>query len=60
MSCGDDGRSGYEQITGETLDISKWFDFEFLFLYGGGINLTDNFRMNPGMVDTAPLIIWLL
>jgi hypothetical protein len=29
MSGGDDGRSGYEQVTGETLDISKWLDFEF-------------------------------
>jgi hypothetical protein len=28
MSCGDDGRSGYE-VTGETPDISKWLDFEF-------------------------------
>jgi hypothetical protein len=24
------------------------------------ILLHDNFRMNTGMVDTAPLIIWLL
>jgi hypothetical protein len=29
MSCGDDGRSGYEQVTGETPDISEWLDFEF-------------------------------
>jgi hypothetical protein len=29
MSRGDDGRSGYEQVTGETPDISEWLDFEF-------------------------------
>jgi hypothetical protein len=29
MSCGDDGRSGYEQVTGETPNISEWLDFEF-------------------------------
>jgi hypothetical protein len=25
----DDGRSGYEQVTGETCNISEWLDFEF-------------------------------
>jgi hypothetical protein len=29
MSRGDDGRSGYEQVTGETPNISEWLDFEF-------------------------------
>jgi hypothetical protein len=29
MSHGNDGRSGYEQVTGETPDISEWLDFEF-------------------------------
>jgi hypothetical protein len=29
MSRGDDGRSGYEQVTGETPDVSEWLDFEF-------------------------------
>jgi hypothetical protein len=29
MSQGDDGRSGYEQVTGKTPDISEWLDFEF-------------------------------
>jgi hypothetical protein len=29
MSCSDDGRSGYKQVTGETPDISEWLDFEF-------------------------------
>ena len=29
MSRGDDGRSGYEQVTGNTPDISEWLDFEF-------------------------------
>jgi hypothetical protein len=29
LSRGDDGRSGYEQVTGETPDISEWLDFEF-------------------------------
>jgi hypothetical protein len=29
MSRGDDGRSGYEQVTGKTPDISEWLDFEF-------------------------------
>jgi hypothetical protein len=41
MSRGDDGRSGYEQVTGETPNISKWLDFEFMILYGGGIDLTN-------------------
>jgi hypothetical protein len=29
MSCGDNSRSGYKQVTGETPDISEWLDFEF-------------------------------
>jgi hypothetical protein len=29
MSHGDDSRSGYKQVTGETPDISEWLDFEF-------------------------------
>jgi hypothetical protein len=29
MSCGDDSRSGYEQVTGKTPDNSEWLDFEF-------------------------------
>jgi hypothetical protein len=29
MSCGDDSRSGYEQVAGETPNISEWLDFEF-------------------------------
>jgi hypothetical protein len=29
-------------------------------LKGTGLMWVDNFRMNTGMVDTAPLIIWLL
>ena len=29
MSRGADGRSGYEEVTGETPDISEWLDFEF-------------------------------
>jgi hypothetical protein len=28
-SCGNDGRSGYEQVTGKTPNISEWLDFEF-------------------------------
>jgi hypothetical protein len=28
-SHGNDGRSGYEQVTGKTPDISEWLDFEF-------------------------------
>jgi hypothetical protein len=29
MSHGDDGRSRYKQVTGETPNISEWLDFEF-------------------------------
>jgi hypothetical protein len=29
ISCGEDGRSGHEEVTGNTPDISKWLDFEF-------------------------------
>jgi len=29
MSCRDNGRSRYEQVTGDTPNISKWLDFEF-------------------------------
>ena len=29
MSRGRDGRSGYEEVTGETPDISEWLDFTF-------------------------------
>jgi hypothetical protein len=29
MSDGDDGSSGYEQVTGKTPNISEWLDFQF-------------------------------
>jgi hypothetical protein len=29
ISCGKDGRSGHEEVTGNTPNISKWLDFEF-------------------------------
>ena len=29
MSRGPDGRTGYEEVTGQTPDISEWLDFEF-------------------------------
>jgi hypothetical protein len=29
MSRGKDGRSGHEEVTGNTPDISEWLDFEF-------------------------------
>jgi hypothetical protein len=29
MSRGQDGRSGYEMVTGNTPDINEWLDFEF-------------------------------
>jgi hypothetical protein len=41
MSCGDDGRSGYEQVTGKTPDISEGLTLNFMILYGGGIDLTN-------------------
>ena len=29
MARGDDRRTGYEVVTGQTPDISEWLDFEF-------------------------------
>jgi hypothetical protein len=29
ISHGEDGRSGHEEVTGNTPDISEWLDFEF-------------------------------
>jgi hypothetical protein len=29
MARGDDGRTGYEVVTGQTPDISEWLDFVF-------------------------------
>jgi hypothetical protein len=29
MSRGKTGRTGYEDVTGETPDISEWVDFDF-------------------------------
>ena len=29
ISQGNDGRTGMERITGDTVDISEWTDFEF-------------------------------
>jgi radical SAM superfamily enzyme YgiQ (UPF0313 family) len=29
ISQGPDGRTSYKQVTGNTLDISKWLDFDF-------------------------------
>jgi hypothetical protein len=45
MSCGNDGRSGYEQVTGETLDISEWLDFEFFDLVWWSDRLTNQTLM---------------
>ena len=28
MACGRDRKIGYEEVTGDTTDISKWLDFE--------------------------------
>ena len=28
MACGSDNCTGYEEVTGQTLDISKWLDFK--------------------------------
>ena len=28
MDCGRDRRKGYEEVTGDTVDISEWIDFE--------------------------------
>jgi hypothetical protein len=45
MSCGNDGRSGYEQVTGETLNISEWLDFEFYDLVWWWDRLTNQTLM---------------
>jgi hypothetical protein len=45
MSRGNNGRSGYEQVTGKTPDISEWLDFEFMIMYGGVIDLTNQTLM---------------
>jgi hypothetical protein len=29
ISCGKNGRTGYEDVVGETPDITKWMDFNF-------------------------------
>jgi hypothetical protein len=29
MPCGNDRRTGYEEVTGQTPDISEWLDFKF-------------------------------
>jgi hypothetical protein len=29
IACGPDGRTSYEQMTGNTPDISEWLDFDF-------------------------------
>jgi hypothetical protein len=29
MACGSDRRTGYEEVTGRTPDISEWLDFKF-------------------------------
>ena len=29
MARGQDCRTGYEEVTGQTADISEWLDFEF-------------------------------
>jgi hypothetical protein len=41
ISRGKDGRSGHEEVTGNTADISKWLAFSFMISYGGGINRTN-------------------
>jgi hypothetical protein len=45
MSCGDDGRSGYEQVTGKTPSISEGLTLNFMILYGSGIDLTNQTLM---------------
>jgi hypothetical protein len=45
MSRGNDHRSGYEQVTGKTPDISECLDFEFYDLLWWWINLTNQTLM---------------
>jgi hypothetical protein len=63
MSRGNDGRSGYEQVTGKTPDISKWgLTLNFMILYGGGIDLTNQtlmMRQNDWEDGLAYLTVWV-
>jgi hypothetical protein len=45
MSHGDDGRSGYEQVTGKTPISVNGLTLNFMILYGGGTNLTNQTLM---------------
>jgi hypothetical protein len=45
MSHGDDGRSGYEQVTGKTRISVNGLTFYFMILYGGGTDLTNQTLM---------------
>ena len=49
MAHGNDRQTGYEEVTGQTPDISEWLDFEFYDLVWwwhlpGKPNVTDNPR----------------
>jgi hypothetical protein len=39
MARGPDHRTGYEEITGQTPDISQWLDFEFYNHVWWGVGL---------------------
>ena len=41
MACGDNGHTGYEEVTGQTPDISEWLDFESMISFGGSITLSN-------------------
>ena len=55
MACGEDRRTGYELVTGQTADISEWLDFEFYGLVWWLDRLT-----KPDFTDyTRRLARWL-
>ena len=55
MARGNDRRTGYEEVTGQTPDISKWLDFEFYDL----VWWLDR-PMKPNFMDnTHQLACWL-
>jgi hypothetical protein len=55
MARGSDRRTGYEEITGQTPDISEWLDFEFYDL----VWWLDR-PMKPNFTDnTRRLACWL-
>jgi hypothetical protein len=63
MSHGKDGRSGHEEVTGNTPNISEWLDFEFYDIVWwwdrpNKPNVTDETKRLARWLGVSIMLVW--